>query len=83
MLFEIFKGEVDPVLDIADLRNTRGGHGHATIADIKERHEEDGDKKAAAKELVTKVAPVYAPAAVMAIASTAWVTTSTSTRWVL
>lgn len=41
------------------------------IADIKERHEENGDKKAAAKELVTKVAPVYVPAAVMGIASTA------------
>ena len=41
------------------------------IADIKERHEEDGDKKAVAKELVTKVAPVYVPAVIMGVASTA------------
>lgn len=41
------------------------------IADIKERHEEDDDKKVVAKELVTKVAPVYIPAVIMGIASTA------------
>ena len=41
------------------------------IADIKERHEEDGDKKVIAKELVTKVAPIYLPAVVTAVASTA------------
>ena len=42
-MFEIFKGEVDPVLDIADLRNSRGGHGHATIADIKEVSKEQAE----------------------------------------
>lgn len=41
------------------------------IADIKEKHDDDCDKKAVAKELVTRVVPVYAPAAVMGIASTA------------
>ena len=32
------------------------------VADIKERHECDTDKKAIAKELITKVTPVYIPA---------------------
>lgn len=41
------------------------------IADIKERHEEDGDKKAVAKELVTKVGPVYIPAVITGVASAA------------
>lgn len=41
------------------------------IADIKERHEEDTDKKVIAKELVTKVTPVYIPAVVTGIASVA------------
>jgi hypothetical protein len=41
------------------------------IADIKERHEEDDDKKVVAKELVTKVAPIYIPAVIMGVASTA------------
>ena len=42
-MFEIFKGEVDAVLDIADLRNSGGGHGHATIADIKEVSKEQAE----------------------------------------
>lgn len=41
------------------------------IAEIKERHEEDDDKKVVAKELVTRVAPIYIPAAVTGIASVA------------
>ena len=35
------------------------------IAEIKERHSEDTDKKAYAKDVVTKVAPVYIPATVV------------------
>lgn len=35
-MFEIFKEEIDTVLDIADLRNAGGSHGHATIEDIKD-----------------------------------------------
>ena len=42
-MIEIFKGEVDSVLDIADLRNSGGGHGHATIADIKEVSKEQAE----------------------------------------
>lgn len=42
-MFEIFKSEVDAVLDIADLRNVGGGHGHATIADIKEVSKEQAE----------------------------------------
>jgi hypothetical protein len=41
------------------------------IADIKERHENDTDRKVVAKELVTKVAPVYIPAVVTGVASAA------------
>ena len=41
------------------------------IAEVKERHEEDTDKKAVAKELVTKVGPLYIPAAITGIASAA------------
>lgn len=41
------------------------------IADIKEHHEEDTDKKAVAKEFVSKVVPVYAPAVVTGVASAA------------
>lgn len=41
------------------------------ISDIKERHEQDTDKKAAAKEFVTRVTPVYIPALVTGVASAA------------
>ena len=41
------------------------------IAEVKERHEEDSDKKAVTKELVTKVGPLYIPAAITGIASAA------------
>ena len=41
------------------------------ISDIKERHEEDTDKKAVAKEFLTAVVPVYIPAVVTGVASAA------------
>lgn len=41
------------------------------IADIKKRHEEDTDKKAIAKDIITKVAPIYIPAAITGVASAA------------
>ena len=41
------------------------------ISDIKERHEEDTDKKTMAKEFVTEVVPVYIPAVVTGVASAA------------
>jgi hypothetical protein len=41
------------------------------IADIKERHECDTDKKVIAKELITKVTPIYIPAALTGVVSVA------------
>ena len=41
------------------------------IADIKERYDEDTDKKLVAKEFITKVTPVYIPAVVTGVASAA------------
>lgn len=43
------------------------------IADIKERHEEDADKKAVTKEFITKVTPLYIPAVISGVASAACV----------
>lgn len=42
-MFEIVKGEVDAVMDIADMRNAGGSHGHATIEDIKEVTKEQAE----------------------------------------
>ena len=41
------------------------------IADIKDRHSEDTEKKVMAKEFVTKVTPLYVPAVVTGVASAA------------
>lgn len=41
------------------------------IADIKERHAEDTERKAAAKDFVKEVTPLYIPAAVTGVASAA------------
>lgn len=41
------------------------------IADIKERHGEDTEKKVVAKELIAKVTPLYAPAVAIGVASAA------------
>lgn len=41
------------------------------IEDIKERHSEDTEKKVIAKEFITKVTPLYAPAVVTGVASAA------------
>ena len=41
------------------------------IADIKERHEEDTDKKIVAKEFLKEVTPVYVPAFITGVASAA------------
>lgn len=41
------------------------------IADIKERHEDDGDKKAVAKEFVKEVVPVYIPSVITGAVSVA------------
>lgn len=48
------------------------------IAEIKEKHKNDEDKKAEAKDMVKKVAPVYIPSAVVCLMSTSCIVGASS-----